>query len=286
MIRTHDALVRQKPRLRALAWGVVAALAAYLLPTQQAVGEPKVAFRETGESFRIGQKIRVLDLADGSVSRYNNDWVRESSPSWGPDGSELAGAAARDGDVEDIFVSSGGDRPRRWLTEHPAPDTDPAWSPDGSRIAFVSRRDGPAELYVVDIDGANITRVTEDPWHSLAPSWSPNGTRLVYRSQWDGDNPALRVLHLKSGRDTGLKEAEWTLAAPQWSPDGRHVAYGTYDLPLNELHVEVMTLDGRQQWRPTAGMGPHNTSPAWTPDDRISFASGEWTTRDIAVANL
>ncbi len=57
-------------------------------------------------------------------------------------------------------------------------------------------------------------------------------------------------------------------------------------MPLNELHVEVMTLDGRQQWRPTAGMGPHNTSPAWTPDDRISFASGEWTTRDIAVANL
>ena len=258
---------------------------ALMLASSVAGADPKVAFQETGEGFRIGQKIRVLDLADGSIGRFNDDWVRESSPYRGPDGSELAGAASRDGGVEDIFVSRR-DRPRRWLTDHPAPDMDPVWSPDGSRIAFVSLRDGPAELYVVDADGTDLERVTEDPWDSLAPSWAPNGARLVYRSRWDDGDTALRVLHLLSGRDSVLKDDERRLGAPQWSPNGRYVAYETYDMGIDQLHVEVMTLDGLEQWRPTAGIGPHSTSPAWTPDGRISFATGSVTTRDIAVTDL
>src|SRR6478735_5921146 len=36
----------------------------------------------------------------------------------------------------------------------------PTWSPDGSKILFVSDRDGNLELYTMDPDGANQTRMT------------------------------------------------------------------------------------------------------------------------------
>ena len=42
----------------------------------------------------------------------------------------------------------------------PAHDYSPAWSPDGTKIAFVSERDGNPEIYVMNADGSNQTRIT------------------------------------------------------------------------------------------------------------------------------
>src|SRR2546425_7942294 len=36
-------------------------------------------------------------------------------------------------------------------------------SPDGSRIAFTSTRDGQPEIYVMDADGTNASRLTNSP---------------------------------------------------------------------------------------------------------------------------
>lgn len=58
-----------------------------LVATAQA--DPKVAFRVNGEGFRVGEKIRVSDVADGSIRQFMDDWLRESYPSWGPDGETL-----------------------------------------------------------------------------------------------------------------------------------------------------------------------------------------------------
>src|SRR4026209_1910493 len=39
----------------------------------------------------------------------------------------------------------------------------PKWSPDGRRISFVSSRGGNFDLYVMNADGTNVTRVTDHP---------------------------------------------------------------------------------------------------------------------------
>ena len=46
------------------------------------------------------------------------------------------------------------------LTNHIDRDLEPCWSPDGTKIAFYSYRDGDAEIYVIDANGANPTRLT------------------------------------------------------------------------------------------------------------------------------
>ncbi len=45
------------------------------------------------------------------------------------------------------------------------------WSPDGTRIAFSSSRDGNLEIYVMNADGRNVTRLTDDPAHDRNPDW-------------------------------------------------------------------------------------------------------------------
>ena len=49
----------------------------------------------------------------------------------------------------------------------PTPDDDawdsfPAWSPDGTQIAFSSHRDGRRDVYVIDADGSDLVRLTND----------------------------------------------------------------------------------------------------------------------------
>ena len=55
----------------------------------------------------------------------------------------------------------------------PSDPSDPSWSPDGTKIAFDSYRDGNIEIYVMNADGSNQTRLTNNPGRVLDLSWSP-----------------------------------------------------------------------------------------------------------------
>ena len=45
------------------------------------------------------------------------------------------------------------------------------WSPNGRRIAFVSYLDGDADIFVMDADGDNQLRLTNNDFEDTGPSW-------------------------------------------------------------------------------------------------------------------
>ena len=83
-------------------------------------------------------------------------------------------------------------RNRTRLTDPSSPgvdasgDTSPAWSPDGREIAFASSGDAvgedqrKVEIYVMNADGGEKRRLTQDDVYDATPAWSPDGRRLAF----------------------------------------------------------------------------------------------------------
>jgi len=65
-------------------------------------------------------------------------------------------------------------------------DTNPEVSPDGKKVAFMSRRDGNWEVYVMNIDGSEIKRLTDNGDTDGLPIWSPDGQTIAFVSDRKG----------------------------------------------------------------------------------------------------
>ena len=102
-------------------------------------------------------------------------------PVWSPDGREIAyvvrvGRAEQQISVVDVMTGA-----HRRLTTGYAPH----WSPDGRRIAFVVPRVGDSQIYVMNSNGTEVTRLTPAGANML-PTWSPDGQWLAYISAGSG----------------------------------------------------------------------------------------------------
>ncbi len=94
----------------------------------------------------------------------------------------------------------------------------------GSKIAFVSSRDGNPEIYVMDADGANVTRLTNNRASDGAPTWSPDGTQIAFASSRDG-NRDIYIMNADGSRQVRLTTHEANDGQPSWSPDGSMIAF-------------------------------------------------------------
>lgn len=139
-----------------------------------------------------------------------------------------------------------------------------------TRVAFVSDRTGNKEVWMMDYDGSNQRRITQEGTLTLTPDWSADAERLVYTS-YRRKMPELYIIHRQGGGrvrvDTGLN----LNSSPAFAPEGSRIAFvGAVD---GNTDIYVINDDGSNLRRLTTGASIEST-PAWSPTGRqIAFTS-------------
>jgi Tol biopolymer transport system component len=116
------------------------------------------------------------------------------------------------------------------------------------KIAFQTNRDGNTEVYVMDTDGSNQTRLTYSVDDDAYPAFSPDGSKIAFSSSRDG-NYEIYVMNVDGTQQTRITRNAFADIEPAWSPDGSKIAFTSYRDGNTEIYV--MNADGTNQLRLT-----------------------------------
>jgi TolB protein len=149
-----------------------------------------------------------------------------------------------------------------------------------SKIVFVSNRDGNDELYTMDYDGQNQTRLTFNKIKDYMPAWSPDGRKIAYTSYKNNSAGLYILFPYDQRRDEVISKG--TNYAPSWSPDGKKLAFcSTHEESNPEIYAA--TSYGKNIRRLTIN-DAIDTAPSWSPTSReIAFTSDRGGTPQIYV---
>jgi Tol biopolymer transport system component len=119
----------------------------------------------------------------------------------------------------------------------------PRWSDDGAKILYQSNRTGKWQVYVMDKNGSNQQRITNDEYNNNFPDWSPDNKQIAFVSDRE-DNEDIYIMNMDG---SGLKNLSSNPARdihPYWSPNGEKILFNSSRDDEESFEVYQIIIDG------------------------------------------
>jgi tricorn protease len=146
-----------------------------------------------------------------------------TEPALAPDRREIVFVSG--GDIWSVSADGG---TAQILVAHPATESRPMFSPDGRRLAFVSNRTGNGDIYVLNLETNDLSRLTFDDNADNLDAWSRDGQWIYFSSSSRDIAGMSDIFRVSSAGGTPQqfsndRYVSEFYAAP--SPDGGSVAF-------------------------------------------------------------
>ncbi len=129
-------------------------------------------------------ELYIMNLRSGSLKRLTKHYSPDVDPSISVDGTRMAFLSGRPGAAM-IYTSytSGLEKSVKRISFVGQYNATPRFSPDGREIAFSSWLDNRFDIFRIDADGNNLSRLTKDFGSNEDPSYSNDGQFIAFSSQ-------------------------------------------------------------------------------------------------------
>ncbi len=159
---------------------------------------------------------------------------------WSPDGTHIIFTSERDGNPEIYMMKPDGTEQTNLTNNPDGYDSGAVWSPDGRHIAYFTGMEKPetdegesidspfrywnAEIYIMDLQTGERTRVTNSEMDDIYPAFSNDGKKLAFTSIRDGNKEIYTVNVDGTGLQRITNSPDSDLAVT-WLPGDTHLTF-------------------------------------------------------------
>ena len=193
---------------------------AFLADTTSLVFVSDRSLDSAQQAHKASSRLFRYSMRDSSLQVLSGDSLVATSPSGMPDG-RLAWVAIKDGEYS-IRIGIPGQKGAE-IFSGPEPKSGLSASPDGKRLAFFMKKSGNLDIYELNLQTREVTRLTADPAEDFYPRYTPDGQRLLFSSDRYG-RYGLFVVHLAQpiARDELVRRIQkisgTRLSESNWNP--------------------------------------------------------------------
>ncbi|MBI4834062.1 MAG: PD40 domain-containing protein [Planctomycetes bacterium] len=240
-------------------------------------------------------EIFIISREGTGRKQLTNNGGYNLNPRWSPDGKKilfLSNKDAQDKTTEkyELFTVDADGENLTQLTKNRRQNVSPSWSPDGKKIAFVSYIKEMPELHIMDSDGKNQVRLTNDIsfqdendelgellWSLNTINWSPNNKKIAFAFR---NKEGFRRIYLIDSNGQNLKKLTDAKddeniyeGEPCWSSDGQKIAFWLVDKAAMSLFTSDINDKNTQKVTVLNDYG-HDKNPMripklkWSPDNK------------------
>ncbi len=228
---------------------------------------------KTGSRYQL--RIADADGEGGQIAVTSPEAI--ISPSWSPDGRELA-YVSFESQKAVVYVQDVASGRRRAVANFRGSNSAPAWSPDGRQMAVTLSRDGGSQIYLMNRDGGNLRRLTSSTSIDTEPAFAPDG-RSVYFVSDRGGGPQIYRIPVGGGNAERVTFAGSYNISPAVSPDGRTLAYISRQGGAFRLHAMDLPGGAPRALTETAA----DEKPSFAPNGRLIIYATRAQGRDVLM---